>query len=80
MEYFIVEGGEMWDEIRHILEEKVTEGVEVRFMYDGMCSISKLPSDYPWYLRRRGIRCKVFNPINRSCPPFRITVITERSA
>ena len=33
MEYFIVEGGEMWDEIRHILEEKVTEGVEVRFMY-----------------------------------------------
>ena len=64
MEYFIVEGGEMWDEIRHILEEKVTEGVEVRFMYDGMCSISKLPSDYPWYLRRRGIRCKVFNPIN----------------
>lgn len=64
MEYFIVEGGEMWDEVRHILEEKVTEGVEVRFMYDGMCSISKLPSDYPWYLRRRGIRCKVFNPIN----------------
>ena len=63
MEYFIVEGGEMWDEIRHILEEKVAEGVEVRFMYDGMCSISKLPSDYPWYLRRRGIRCKVFNPI-----------------
>ncbi|HIV93601.1 MAG TPA: cardiolipin synthase, partial [Candidatus Sellimonas avistercoris] len=45
-------------------EEKVAEGVEVRFMYDGMCSISKLPSDYPWYLRRRGIRCKVFNPIN----------------
>lgn len=64
MEYFIVEGGEMWDEVRHILEEKVAEGVEVRFMYDGMCSISKLPSDYPWYLRRRGIRCKVFNPIN----------------
>lgn len=63
MEYFIVEEGYMWDKIRGILEEKVSEGVEVRFMYDGMCSITMLPYDYPKYLRRRGIHCKMFNPI-----------------
>ena len=63
MEYFIVEGGEMWDEVRHILEEKVAEGVEVRFMYDGTCSISLLPYNYPKKLEEYGIRCKIFNPI-----------------
>ena len=46
-----------------ILEQKVKEGVEVRFMYDGMCSISKLPYNYPRVLRMKGIRCKMFNPI-----------------
>ena len=63
MEYFIVEESYMWDEVRRILEDKVSEGVEVRFMYDGMCSISMLPYDYPKYLRSRGIQCKMFNPI-----------------
>ena len=37
MEYFIVEEGIMWDSILEILKRKVDEGVEVRFMYDGMC-------------------------------------------
>lgn len=63
MEYFIVKEGIMWDSILEILEDKVQEGVEVRFMYDGMCSISMLPYDYPSKLRRRGIKCKMFNPI-----------------
>ena len=26
----------MWDSILEVLEQKVKEGVEVRFMYDGM--------------------------------------------
>ena len=43
MEYFIVERGEMWDSILEILERKVQEGVEVRFMYDGMCCLVLLP-------------------------------------
>ena len=36
MEFFIVEHGVMWDSILEVLEQKVKEGVEVRFMYDGM--------------------------------------------
>ena len=51
MEYFIVEKGYMWGSILQILREKVKEGVEVRFMYDGMCAISMLPYRYPARLR-----------------------------
>ena len=36
MEYFIVEEGYMWETILDILKEKAAEGVEVRFMYDGV--------------------------------------------
>ena len=63
MEYFIVEQGIMWDSILEILEEKVKEGVEVRFMYDGMCCIALLPYHYPETLQEKGIKCKMFSPI-----------------
>ena len=43
LEYFIVEEGFMWNSILEILERKVKEGVEVRFMYDGTCSLILLP-------------------------------------
>lgn len=63
MEYFIVEKGLMWQEILDILKEKVWQGVEVRFMYDGMCSLYLLPTHYDKELRRAGIKCKQFNPV-----------------
>lgn len=63
MEYFIVEHGVMWDEILEILKKKAAEGVEVRMMYDGMCSIALLPYRYPKKLEKAGIRCKMFSPI-----------------
>ena len=63
MEYFIVERGIMWNAILEILEEKVKEGVEVRVMYDGTCSMVLLPYHYPQELERKGIRCKMFSPV-----------------
>lgn len=63
LEYFIVERGKMWDGILEILERKVQEGVEVRFMYDGMCSLLLLPYSYPKKLRAKGIKAKMFAPI-----------------
>jgi len=63
LEYFIVEKGVMWNEILSILKDKVWEGVEVRFMYDGMCSMIQLPHGYEKEMRRAGIKCKLFNPI-----------------
>ena len=63
LEYFIIEEGEMWNTISNLLEEKVKKGVEVRVMYDGMCSIAMLPYNYPEYLKAKGIQCKMFSPI-----------------
>ena len=63
MEYFIIEEGAMWNELLAILEQKAKEGVEVRVMYDGMCSIMLLPYKYPKKLEKKGIRCKMFSPI-----------------
>ncbi|MEY8354851.1 cardiolipin synthase [Lachnospiraceae bacterium 54-53] len=63
MEFFIVERGEMWNSILEILERKVNEGVEVRFMYDGMCSLVLLPYSYPKELQAKGIKTKMFSPI-----------------
>lgn len=63
MEYFIIERGKMWGEILEILEEKAAQGVEVRVMYDGMCSIVLLPLRYPRELEEYGIRAKMFAPI-----------------
>lgn len=63
MEYFIVAKGRMWGTVLEILKQKVREGVEVRFMYDGTNTVSLLPYDYPRQLEAYGIQCKVFNPI-----------------
>lgn len=63
LEYFIVDKGIMWDTVLEILRQKVKEGVEVRFLYDGTCSLSLLPPNYPQKMKALGIQCKVFAPI-----------------
>ncbi len=63
LEYFIVEEGYMWGRILKILAEKAKQGVDVRFMYDGFCDISKLPHDYPKRVEKLGIKCRKFTPV-----------------
>lgn len=63
MEYFIIEEGEMWNSILKILAEKVKEGVEVRFLYDGTCSMMKVPFGYDRKIKKLGIKTKIFSPI-----------------
>ncbi len=36
LEYFIIEKGRMWDGIFEILKSKISEGVEVRIIYDDL--------------------------------------------
>ncbi|MGL4451721.1 MAG: cardiolipin synthase [Sarcina sp.] len=62
LEYFIVEEGYMWNETLKVLEEKVKQGVEVRVMYDDMGCLQTLPYKYEEILRKKGIKCVVFNP------------------
>lgn len=63
LEYFIVERGHMWNTVLGILQRKVREGVEVRFMYDGTCTLSLLPKNYYKRMEALGIKCKVFSPM-----------------
>ncbi len=63
MEYFIVADDSMWNEILDILKEKAKEGVEVRFIYDDMGSVTRLPYKYEKSLEQFGIQCRVFNPL-----------------
>lgn len=64
MEYFIVDEGLIWGRILEILTKKVSEGGDVRVMYDGACEFALLPHDYPERLRALGIQCKVFAPVS----------------
>lgn len=62
MEYFIIDSGEMWQGILDILEEKARLGVDVRLIYDDVGCVNTLPANFHLQLRRRGIKCEVFNP------------------
>lgn len=62
MEYFIVSEGLMFENILKILAQKVQEGVEVRFIYDDVGSITTLPYHFEKKLEQLGIQCVVFNP------------------
>lgn len=62
MEYFILEDGEAFSQIREILERKVAQGVEVRLMYDDLGSIGTANWRYARELGKTGIRCQPFNP------------------
>ena len=62
MEYFILEDGEAFSQIREILERKAAEGVEVRLMYDDLGSIGTTSWRYAAELNQAGIRCRSFNP------------------
>ncbi len=63
MEYFLVSRGHMWNSILEILERKAAEGVDVRFLYDGMNAFTNLPYNYPKQLKKLGIKCKMHAPV-----------------
>ena len=62
MEYFSFGEGLMWNSILEILKQKVKQGVEVRFLYDGTCSFNN-PYNYAKTMEEYGIQCRVFNQI-----------------
>ncbi|MCR1841326.1 cardiolipin synthase [Murimonas intestini] len=63
LEYFIIHEGYMLNTVVDILKKKVKQGVEVRFMYDGMCSLALMPYRYPEELEKYGIQCRMFSPV-----------------
>ena len=63
LEYFLVSRGHMWNSVLEILERKAAQGVDVRFLYDGMNAFTNLPYSYPKELEAKGIRCKMHAPV-----------------
>lgn len=61
LEYFIIAKGNMWESILEILKKKVSEGVEVRLIYDDFGCITTLPNHYDKELEKLGIKVAVFN-------------------
>ena len=63
LEYYIVDEGLMWDSILEILEEKASQGVEVKMLYDDIGCMVTLPGDYTLHLRSKGIDAHKFNKV-----------------
>lgn len=62
LEYFMISHGKMWDSILEILKKKAKEGIDVRILYDGSCSVYLLPYKYPEQIQKLGIKCQMFSP------------------
>lgn len=62
LEYFIISQGSMWESVLNVLVEKVSQGVDVRIVYDDMGCLAGIPFRYYRQLRSMGIQCVSFNP------------------
>lgn len=60
LEYFIIDMGDLWDEIHGILVEKAAEGVEVRLLFDDFGCMHTLPPYYEFTLRQEKIKAQRF--------------------
>lgn len=66
MEYFIIEHGELWDEIESVLIERASAGVDVKLIYDDVGSMFTLPQKGIKRLRGGGVQVIPFNKITLS--------------
>lgn len=64
MDYFIIDNGKMWTSILDILKKKVSKGIDVRIIFDGIGCRKILKNGYIEKLESYGIKCEVFNKIN----------------
>ena len=62
-EFFIVANGVMWDSMVEIMARKAAQGVDVRFMYDDLGSLSTYSEENLRRLEAKGIQCVRFNPL-----------------
>ena len=66
IEVYAIEQGKMWGEILKILEQKASEGVNVRIIYDDLGSFALFKKDYLEQLEGKHIKAVAFNPLKPS--------------
>ena len=63
LEYFILDQGQMYDQLVDALAERVRAGVEVRLIYDDFGCMGKMPAHFYRELQQKGIKCAAFNTV-----------------
>lgn len=63
IEYFIIGQGRVWDTVLAELGRKLSEGVDIRILYDDMGSINAVPINFAQKLRDQGFKAYPFNPV-----------------
>ncbi len=63
IEMFIIQEGQLLEQVLDILKQKVEDGVDVRLIYDDLGSAIYLPADYVEKMNKIGIKCQRFNPM-----------------
>lgn len=61
LEFFIVAPGKMWDSMLEILKEKAAQGLDVRFIYDDVGSLTTAPIHYAETLTAMGVKTICYN-------------------
>lgn len=70
IEFFILAEGKLWSSVCNILARKVSEGVEVKVLFDDFGSIKRQRRGFIKNLKRKGISVAVFNKIRPSADIF----------
>ena len=61
LEFFIVAKGVMWDSMLEILKQKAAEGLDIRFIYDDVGSLTTAPIHYAAELTKMGVKTICYN-------------------
>ncbi len=65
LEYFVIEQGELWEDMLEALLERANAGVEIRILYDDFGSVAYVPKNYYKKLEAMNpnIKCIKFNRV-----------------
>lgn len=63
LEYHAIEEAEAFGRMKKILAERVSQGVEVRILYDDAGSVGFIDPRFVKRMEKIGVKCRVFNPV-----------------
>ena len=61
LEYYIIEEGKYWNTVLEILKQKISEGVEIKVVFDDFGCMRTLPGNYASQLEKMGISAVPFS-------------------
>ena len=65
IDFFIVAEGALWDKIYEILKRKLSQGVEIKFLYDDFGAAVRTRKYFRQILEHEGMEVRIFNPVHK---------------